>query len=269
MIKRSRFSAIIILLCLLITGCATSSEQGQEQKPSEILPEESASEIEPELPSEPTTLPIEITPVEEPEKPFSTEYCQEGQELLYYEDFEDEDAWGWYNIEDTEFNYELVEGRGTVLTMHMPEGYADIFYMDEFENAVWLIDLRAGNPPVNLSLNWHYQRDDGKRMYYTHFAPGGYLQIHIAAPGLHEAQSGLVESADPLPPRKPGDWQHFAFAYFDGRVDLWMGDDFIAGEQHADPIEYGGFGIRFGDYPEAISIDNVVVCSLDEPYKPQ
>ena len=71
--------------------------------------------------------------------------CPEGQELLYHEDFEDGNAWGWYNIEDTEFSYEEIEGRGIVLSMRrMPDDFADVFYLDEFANAVWFIDVQAG-----------------------------------------------------------------------------------------------------------------------------
>jgi hypothetical protein len=268
--KRFHYSAVLILLFVVTAGCATSSGQGLEQEQTEILPGEPSAITEPEPTSKPTTGPIKVIPTEGPVQPFASEYCQEGQELLYYEDFEDENAAGWYNIEDTDWSYETIEGRGTALKISMPKGMVDIFYLEEFENAVWLLDLQVGNLPVHLDLKWHYQKlDNGKKFYYAIYNHGDYLQIHVADPEFGEAQSGLTESEDQLPPREPGDWQRFAFAYFDGRVDVFLDGAFIAGEQHTNPIESGGFGFWFGDYPESISIDNVAVCSLVGQYEPQ
>lgn len=278
------FFMLCLAACLLINSCAsnesaiataiaeTNAVEELEKAATQLAEiQQTETSIPAEVMQESESQPDVVDASEGADQVLAAAVCPGGQELLYYEDFEDEKAQGWYNVEDTEFRYEHIEERGKVLSMQMQEGNADIFYLEDFANAVWLIDVRAGNPPLNYSLNWHYQNNRENRtkhLYYTNFAPGDYLQIHIVAPDLHEAQSGLVESAEPLPARDPGDWQRYAFSYFDGQVDLWLDGEFIAGAQHADPIEYGGFGIRFGDYPDTISIDNVAVCSLEVPYSP-
>jgi len=196
-----------------------------------------------------------------------SEACQPGQEALYVEDFEDAMAQGWIDLMRPAWSIGSAEGRGNVLSAYNPGQVAHSHYFDtKFGNAVWLFDMRVDGESYDMHMNWHaLEEGEGLSRYFVVYKNREGLQLHFTRPGM-----GYPLAEAPPRPNPNGVWQRFAFAYFNGALDLWIDDELIVGADHTDgPIEAGGFGFIISEITDAnIAFDNMVVCSLNEPYAP-
>ena len=65
-----------------------------------------------------------------------------------------------------------------------------------------------------------------------------------------------------------GVWQHVDIAYFDGSVEFWLDDEMLLALDDPDPIKEGVIGLGIWNLDAPNSFDNIVVCSLSEPFAP-
>ena len=193
-----------------------------------------------------------------------SEAFQPDQKVLYIEDFEDGLAQGWDGIVRPKWNFEKVEGRGTVLTANVPEGantFSNAFYRSgDFGDSVWLLDLSAAG--ARLHLNWHWVSEGP--LYIIAYRPGDWLQIHHSLP-----RGGSQIGEVPVPSVAKGVWQRFAITYFKGAIDVWIDGKLTLGVTDPEPFAKGSLMLAIhSDSTAPISFDNFVVCGLSKPYQP-
>jgi hypothetical protein len=193
-----------------------------------------------------------------------SEACQAGQEILYLEDFEDGVADNLFDLIRPAWSIGDVEGRGKVLSSYSPQSPSNTGIQAAYGNAVWSFDLQPGGP---IQIMWHgSESEQGGSHYMISYYPGHHFQLHKVKPGMGGEVWGV-----PWPPLEPDTWQHFNITYFDGSVEIWLDGELIVGYDDPDPIIEGNFGfILFpGEQPiTATLFDNIVVCSLSEPFQP-
>lgn len=187
-----------------------------------------------------------------------SEACQEGQKVLYIEDFEDGFAQGWDGISRPRWEFEDVEGRGKVLTFMVEntEGAGTpIEGGKEFGNIVWKWDTFNDN---DIFLNFH-EKDEQR--YLIRFQPGGEgVQIFHVKNGEHQASAyrGFNEK----------EWISVAIAFYDNSLEFWINDELYLALDDPDPIPSGGLMMHFTQPGAIASLDNMVICELTEPYAP-
>ena len=184
--------------------------------------------------------------------------CDEGQTLLYIEDFEDGFAQGWDGISRPRYAFEEIEGRGTVLTFseENTEGTGTpIEAGKEFGNFVWKWDTYNDN---DLFLHIH-EKDD--RKYLIRFQPGGEgIQI------IH--QEGPDHKASAYRGFNNFEWTSVAIAFYDNALEFYINDELYVALDDPEPIPSGELMMHFTEPGAKASIDNMVICELTEPYVP-
>jgi hypothetical protein len=85
---------------------------------------------------------------------------------------------------------------------------------------------------------------------------------------IHQVQSEHLATAGRGIKPPVGVWQHIDIAYFDGSIEFWLDETLLLALDDPDPVKEGimGLGIFKLDAPN--SFDNMVICSLSEPYTP-
>lgn len=184
--------------------------------------------------------------------------CQEGQQVLYIEDFEDGFAQGWDGISRPQYTFDDVEARGKVLTFSAdntePTGTA-IEPGKEFGNIVWKWDTKNEN---DIFIHFH-EKDNQK--YLIRFQPGGEgIQIMHLDNGDHQvtAYRGMNDK----------EWTSIAIAYFGNSLEFWINGELYLALDDPDAITAGGLMMHFTQVGSPASLDNMVICSLDAPYAP-
>ena len=145
-----------------------------------------------------------------------SEVCQEGQEFLYLEDFEDGIAQGWVgNLVRPLWDFENMEDRGTVLTANPSAGgelYLDLPGI--YENSVWHFNLLRVPGMGRVWMRLHRNEDQS------------YIVSIAGAKGLFtlDREPGVSISRRWLKNNDGETWDNFSFAYFDGTIDIWADD---------------------------------------------
>ena len=203
---------------------------------------------------------ISVTMERDPFQLLPSEACQPGQELLYLEDFEDGQAQAWEGIARPVWMFKELEGRGTILTANPSSGETRIEAEKlEFNNAVWHMDIRR-NPIVEaIWLRYIHFDDEG---YIAVFAEGRRFWIQ------REGQDGFDWPTRTVSRPDGETWEKLSFSVFDGVIDVWIDGILISGVNDPNQFEFGGMSITMTESEESIAFDNLVVCSLTEPYVP-
>ena len=202
--------------------------------------------------------------VVDPYQVMPTDVCQSGQKILLIEDFEDKILQDWDNVSRPTWDFEKVEERGTVAVVkqiHQDEG-TWIQYNQDINNMVWHVEMRRESGRAKVWLGFH---STDWESYYLHFHNINAMGLqHIMDPGGYDL--GRLLS---LPAADGESWDAITIAYYEGMIDVYLDDELVVGITDEAPAPEGGLSINF-ESPDDISLalDNLVICSLSEPYTP-
>jgi hypothetical protein len=187
--------------------------------------------------------------------------CQPGQEIILLEDFEDGKIQGWENISRPAFDFEEIDGRGTVMVVS-PAG--DNVYTENkgaYKNAVFHFDMLREPGDLGISMEF---LDTGYERYQAGFDSSGLNFGYQQDPDYTNLGGKRLSAPD-------GEtWEKVSIAFFEETVDIYVDDVLIRGIDREDTIEDGGLFLSVGSSgDEKARFDNFVLCSLGEPYEPQ
>jgi len=191
-----------------------------------------------------------------------SEACPAGQEPLFIDDFEDGTAHYIQGIGRPMFEFVVDEEIGTYVVGNenlSTEGMGEqsLSFPGSHENVVFHFDIVR---PRDMQILWAYLRQGGEGGYIGVFSMEGntWLQREPEA----NWPSRFIARPDGLT------WEHISVSAYEGAFDLWVNDELLLGVTDPDPLGAGTVAIVFSSHSEPLSLDNLVVCELTEPYNP-
>ena len=183
--------------------------------------------------------------------------CQPGQEVLFIEDFEDKTMQGWDGITRPLWNYVAFKNRGTALVIDSNSGNAYAEGPVSYGNGVWHFDILRG---PNLGLLWMRIHSAPNQSYIILFDGNSSF-------GIRYEPGRVVIINRNLPLGYGETWERYSIAYYNGAIDVYRDGELWIETIVEDPLYLdGNFSIasNFGQ----VFLDNMVICSLNEPYTP-
>jgi len=196
------------------------------------------------------TDPMQINP---------TAACPEGAKVLYIEDFEDGFAQGWDGVSRPAFSFDVLESGSQALTYAAdnpdPAG-TPIMNGKEVGNFIWKFDTLNEN-----DLFIHIHEKEGKK-YLIRFQPGGEgFQIikQVGPDHVGSAYRGFNDF----------EWVNVAIVFYENALEVWVNDELYTAFDDSDPFPTGNLMMHFSPQQGAVSLDNMVICELTQPYTPE
>ena len=216
---------------------------------------------------------IQITLVRDLYGLLLTDACASEETLIYMEDFQDEEAQNWPEIDLHAQGWsvaEYPEEQGNfVASSNSEEHLGSNLQSEAFPDSVWRIRFRTdGDRPI--SFNWQQtygvevdgQHADDVRYQIVVQASGS--QIHrLTLPALNI----VVASGQGA---KANAWHTLEASAYQGDVQLWIDGQQRASYIDPKPLPAGGIGLELLPHNvtagSVASFDNISVCGLNAPF---
>ena len=196
----------------------------------------------------------------------SSEACLSGERLLYIEDFQDDQAQGWPEIEYRAQNWDIVPdpnlaGNKVVQNPGKTHG-GTILSGYTFDNAVWRIFFRSEGKQNDIYFSWHIDIDNWE--LYDIQISGEHVSI-IRIPG----SSSVVLLFDTERSLKQDVWHLLEISSYDATIEVWLDGTQLLSYIDPKPFPGGQIGIGLEESEDEnfmIYFDNLSVCELSAPF---
>lgn len=200
--------------------------------------------------------------------------CAPGESLIYIEDFQDNEAAGWPEINNHAMGWELMphpEKPEDIVARNNGDQSTSTYLEDsDFDNAVyrvWMMLQGRGS----FFLMWDeasttFEGGDWSiyQLYYN--ADNSiYSLFRYVAPSFH------LEASHKYQPIEENVWHKYEVSYYEGRSEVWMDDALLFAYQDPHPLPSGRVGIEVrqtNDENFNIYFDDISICKLDAPFAP-
>lgn len=205
-----------------------------------------------------------------------SEVCGDGEKLLYVDDFQDEMAQGWMEVELGEMAWRILSDPDSPENI-VVENLAHQRYMWltglTVDNAVWRGRLRIEGLG-EFWLNWRTNDDPGIEEgdqaasfsgYQIYSVPDSIELFRVVWPISHISVGSRHQ-------RIQGEmWHDFELSFYGGQVEFWMdGKRQFIPYQDPSPLLPGLIGIEVAPSDDfSVLIDNMAVCELSAPFVPK
>jgi len=205
----------------------------------------------------------------------ASEACLPGERLVYFEDFQDNKAQGWPEIEYRAQGWDIIphpDSQGNMVAKFPCETETGILLSDfTFDNAAWRVFfMPKGNPNV-ISFDWHQNAYPDKfEAYSVGFAEGSVRVIRVSAHSLpeHILEVVLLDIEQNV---KKDVWHLLEISSYNTTLEVWLDGTQLLTYVDPQPLPGGqiGLGLSVSEYEDSIVYyDNLAVCELSEPFAP-
>jgi len=201
-----------------------------------------------------------------------SEACGPNETLLYLEDFQDEKAQGWNEIEYAAQGWSLIPHPDTpedIVTRHAGDQSADSFLEDsDLDNAVWRFFMMLKGK-TDIFFSWALSGPSVEQ--------GGEYQVWYNANNFTHSFARHYKSSDQFITKKyrpieENVWHKFEVSYYEGRSEVWIDDVLLLAYQDPNPIPSGRVGLiifQTNDEDFRIYFDDISICELTGPFVPK
>lgn len=200
--------------------------------------------------------------------------CLPEENFLYLEDFQDNQAQGWPEIEFRSQNWDIVVGpekSGNLVAQNSGSHEAGSYLQDyEFENAVWRVDFYKIGDPEYVFI-WHHEPDPYENESGIVYSSD--YNFAFQFDGTH-----FYRAADPLPhvillgirrTIQSGVWHELEISSYQDSVEVWLDGKQLLNYKDPDPLPGGKLGLTL--WPSQsdgsmVYFDNLIVCGLSDPF---
>ena len=209
---------------------------------------------------------VSVTLVRDDFAPLPAEACAPGETLLYIEDFQDQRAQGWPEIEFGAMGWKIEDDPQFPgnLVVAARQGAPWVFYNIEnmsLGNVVWRLRYQySGNAVTHLNFRFVESGQLSARYMYV---GGTYSHLQRIE---NEITVGLAN----FPNEKADTWHLLEMAFYDGVLSIYR--DGVKLIVYEDPMPWEGGSINLEPYPQdetaAFYYDDLVLCNLSAPFAP-
>lgn len=200
--------------------------------------------------------------------------CAVGESLLYIEDFQDNEAQGWPEIEFRANGWNLSEYASEpgnfVASNNSAEHPFAVLQDKTFNDAIWRVRFFVEGRRA-ISFNWQSNFnldidgehvDDARYQIVADTQGIGIRRLTIPILNIGVA-SGRGASA--------GAWHNIEISTYQGDTQVWLDGKRIAGYTDPKPLPGGGIGLELMSFDSSkpdtvIYFDNISICGLSAPF---
>jgi len=210
-----------------------------------------------------------------------SEACTAGEELLYAEDFQDERAQGWNEIDLKTPGWSMApsaEEAGNIILSAQYTEMADVLSSSitnglSFENAVWRIRFLVSKPFATddnwFSFNWMVALEpfnlNGQEVFDSRYQlPLGRNQFALRRVQQPVSNIGIGQVKAP----KIGEWHWVEISTFQNITEVWLDGTRLLFYEDPQPLPPGTIGLELWlkDSDTIVYFDAISVCGLSAPF---
>lgn len=203
-----------------------------------------------------------------------TQACTVGESLLYIEDFQDNEAEGWPEI-DLHANGWTVSEYATepgnmVASNNSAEHPSAVFEEKTFADAVWRVRFFVEGRRA-ISFNWvqNFNLDvDGEHVDNSRYQ----IVVDTDRTEIRRLTLPVLNIGAAAGKGAPaGAWHNIEMSTYQGDTQVWLDGKRIAGYTDPKPLPGGGIGLELISFNSSkpdtiIYFDNISVCGLSAPF---
>ena len=196
-----------------------------------------------------------------------SEACGPGEKLVYLEDFQDDHAQGWPEIEARAQGWDLIphpdSAGNKVIKYSSSITDTQMFYDDgTYEDAVWRISVMPRGKPETIRFYWHQNEDPGT---YTviNYEWGVIIGRSDGSTDINLGEVGRF--------LKENEWQTFEISTYDDTLEVWLDKILVFRYNDPKPLPGGHIGLELWaseNEETMVYFDNLAVCELSAPFVP-
>jgi len=209
---------------------------------------------------------VSVTLARDAFAPLPSEVCAAGETLFYIEDFQDQSAQGWPEIEFGAMGWTIEDDPQNPgnLVVAARQGTPWVFYDRDnvsLGNVVWRLRYQYSGKAIS-HLNFRFIETGELNARYM-FVGGMYSHLQRIE---NELTVGLAD----FPVVKADTWHLLEMAYYDGVMSIYLDGKKLI--EYTDPQPWEGGSINLEPYPQdeaaAMYYDDLVLCNLSAPFAP-
>ena len=206
----------------------------------------------------------------------ASEACLPGERLVYFEDFQDNKAQGWPEIEYRAQGWDIVSHpdspENTVIQFPCETETGILLSDFTFDNAVWRVFFMPKGKPNFINFDWHQNAYPDKfEAYSVGFIEGESVRvIRVSAHSLpeHILEVVLLDIEQNV---KKDVWHLLEISSYNTTLEVWLDGTQLLTYVDPQPLPGGQIGLGLWGSEDENSIvyfDNLSVCELSEPFEP-
>ncbi|MCK4489824.1 MAG: hypothetical protein KAU23_06160, partial [Anaerolineales bacterium] len=178
-----------------------------------------------------------------------SEACLSGERLVYFEDFQDNQAQGWPEIEYRAQNWDIVTdpvSAGNLVIQNPGEHDTQIVMQDiSFDNAVWRINFLTSREP-SFTFHWHWVSE-------PYESEAGTVFFSVYSITLLDQSIRICRGIDPYPGVVLADypltieddkWHEIEISTYKDVIEVWIDGIQVLEYQDLDPLPGGQLGLE-------------------------
>ena len=198
-----------------------------------------------------------------------SEACLPGERLVYFEDFQDNKAQGWTEIEYRAQGWDIIphpDSQGNMVAKFPCETDTQIQLSDyTFDNAVWRVHFMLNGKPTFIIFTWHLNANLGDWETYG----VGILEEGIRVERSSEHFTGGVTLLDITQNIKKDVWHVLEISTYNGTLEVWLDGTSLLIYDDPQPLPEGKIGLELwaSEFEGSmVYFDNLTVCELSGPF---
>jgi len=204
-----------------------------------------------------------------------SEACLPGEQLVYFEDFQDNEAQGWPEIEYRAQDWDIVTDpdslKNKVIQFPCATDTGIQLSGFTFDNAVWRVFFMPKGKLNFINFDWHQNAYPDKfEAYSVGFAEGSVRVIRVSAHSLpeHILEVVLLDVEQNV---KKDVWHLLEISTYNTTLEVWLDGTQLLTYVDPQPLPGGQIGLGLlasEDEDSIVYFDNLAMCELSEPFSP-
>ncbi len=206
----------------------------------------------------------------------ASEACLPGERLVYFEDFQDNKAQGWPEIEYRAQGWDIVTDpdspENTVIQFPCETDTGIQLSGFTFDNAVWRVFFMPKGKPNFINFDWHQNVYPDKFEAYSVGLVEG-ESVRVIRVSAHSLPERIIEVVllDIEQNVKKNVWHLLEISSYNTTLEVWLDGSNLLIYDDPQPLPGGQIGLGYWgseDENPIVYFDNLTVCELSEPFEP-